>query len=91
MKHEELVYLHDIKIFCERIIQYTTNLNESEWLGAIQTQDSVERNFEKIAEALKLLQRFNPDLARRIPRVPKIIGFRNVLIHQYRSLDQTSV
>ena len=76
MKHEELVYLHDIKIFCERIIQYTTNLNESEWLGAIQTQDSVERNFEKIAEALKLLQRLNPDLVRRIPRVPKIIGFR---------------
>ena len=59
MKRKELIYLYDIKLFCERITQYTDNMKDIEWLDTTQKQDAVERNFEKIGEALKRLHRLN--------------------------------
>lgn len=34
-----------------------------------------------------MLRRFAPDIAASIPEAPRIIAFRNVLIHQYAAVD----
>ena len=47
------------------------------------TQAAVERKFEIIGEALNVLHRAHPELTERIPRLRKVINFRNLLIHGY--------
>jgi uncharacterized protein with HEPN domain len=52
---------------------------------------AVERQFEIIGEALNQLSKVSPDLARRVPKIGEIIGFRNVLIHGYATIDDARV
>lgn len=52
---------------------------------------AVERQFGIIGEALAQLARIEPDMAARVPDCKQIIGFRNVLVHGYASLDNAQV
>jgi len=52
---------------------------------------SVERCFEIAGEAIGRIARFDPDLAARIGDYPRIISFRNVLVHGYDLVDQKIV
>ena len=51
----------------------------------------MERQFEIIGEALNRLSKEAPDLARRVPDLRKIVGFRNVQIHGYAVIDDGRV
>ena len=42
---------------------------------------ATERQFEIMGEALTGLRRVDPDLAASVPDLPRIIAFRNILIH----------
>ncbi len=52
---------------------------------------AVERQFEIIGEALNQLSKVSPELARQVPNLREIIGFRNVLIHGYAAVDDARV
>ena len=56
-----------------------------------QFRRSVEREFEIIAEALTRLERQTPELAGRLHEMPRIIGFRNRIIHGYDAIDHATV
>lgn len=51
----------------------------------------VERLFSIVREALAALRRQDPETAQRVPEVSAIIGFRNVLVHNYSAVDDTEV
>ena len=52
---------------------------------------SAERQFEIVGQALGQLGRAEPDLAARVPDLPRIVAFRNVIIHGYAAIDDRLV
>lgn len=54
-------------------------------------RSAVERQFEIIGEALNRLDRVDPSLASRIADLPRIVAFRNVLIHGYATIEDAIV
>ena len=56
-----------------------------------QFRRAVEREFEIIGEALARLTRSAPELADRIGELPRIVGFRNRIIHGYDVIDHAAV
>jgi uncharacterized protein with HEPN domain len=56
-----------------------------------QLRRAVEREFEIIGEALNRLSRLSKTTAARIPALPRIVGFRNRIIHGYDTIDDAAV
>ena len=54
-------------------------------------RQAVERNFEIIGEAIRRLEKDDPETAARITDYRRIIAFRNVLIHGYDVIDPAIV
>jgi uncharacterized protein with HEPN domain len=52
---------------------------------------AVERHFEILGEALGRLAKVNPNLAARIPDLPRAVAFRNLLIHGYAAVNNRTV
>ena len=44
-----------------------------------------------LGEALNQLSRLDPNMAEKIPELPRIVAFRNILIHGYASVDDRLV
>ena len=86
MKKDPLVYIDDIRDSIEAIKRYTAGLTKDDFFNSTEKQDAVYRRLELIGEAANRL----PDEFRiQYHRIPwnKIIGMRNVLIHEYDSID----
>ena len=88
MKDEHL-YLIDILERIQRIESYARG-GRAEFLNSAMAQDAVIRNFEIIGEAVKQLSEAT---RARYPEVPwrRLAGFRDVLIHEYPSVDVEEV
>ncbi len=69
-----------------RRIQRHTQVERAEFMTSEPLQDTAIRGFEVIGEAAS---RVSDELRTAHPAVPwrRIIGFRNVLIHQYMGVD----
>lgn len=54
-------------------------------------RSAVERQFEIIGESLNRLSRVDPLTAASVPDLPRIVAFRNVLVHGYATIDDVLV
>lgn len=91
MQLEAKKYLHDMRHAAELIARFTEGRSLDEYARDVQLRSAVERQFEIIGEALAQLSRLDPALAARISEKPRIIAFRNILIHGYAELDHRIV
>lgn len=82
MPRDYRLYLDDILESCRKIRQFTEGMSFEEFESDPRTQDAVIRNFEIIGEAAN---RLPDDVKSLYPDFEwaKIIGFRNILIHEY--------
>jgi uncharacterized protein with HEPN domain len=86
MNKDALVYIDDIRDSIEAIKRYTTGLSKEDFFSTTEKQDAVYRRLEVIGEAAN---RLPYEFTSQYPQIPwhKIVGMRNVLIHEYDSID----
>ncbi len=83
MSPDPRILLWDVERAGADIQCFTDGMERDDWLRDQRTQAAVERKFEIIGEALNRLDKTHPECAARIPDLPRIIGFRNILAHGY--------
>lgn len=91
MKRDPRTIFHDILTTAKEIQEFTAGLDAQSYAESIMTRKAVERNFEIIGECLNRLRHHHPNLANQVPRISKIINFRNMLSHEYDVLNQGTI
>jgi uncharacterized protein with HEPN domain/predicted nucleotidyltransferase len=84
-------YLHDAAMALAAIKRYIAEKDLDDYLGDDLLQAAVERRFEITAEALNQLSKSYPSIAAKISALPAIIGFRNLLAHEYAAVNHRRV
>ncbi len=78
-----------------RAVELARNFAQGQFFEDYQSnamlRSAVERQFEIVGEALNQLSRVDPEAASRIPELPRIVAFRNILIHGYATVDDALV
>jgi uncharacterized protein with HEPN domain len=80
------VRVEDIVDAVRRVLEYTSGMTQDEFYDDQKTIDAVVRNIEIIGEAARHV----PDeIQARAPEVPwaQMRGMRNVVIHEYDTVD----
>jgi len=84
-------FLWDARRAVERVRRFTAGRPLDHYLADELLRSAVERQLEIVGEALAGLRRVAPDLFGSIPDAPRIVAFRNILIHQYAAVDDLLV
>lgn len=83
--------LEDIRDAAAFIREVTAGVTLDEYAADRVLRQAVERSFEIIGEAVKRLAAADPQVAQALGAYPRIIAFRNVLIHGYDLVDHALV
>jgi uncharacterized protein with HEPN domain len=81
----------DILQAAEEIQDFVRGMDFKAYQNNCVTQRAVERDFEIIGEALNRIKNTDRELLEKISEHQRIIGFRNILIHGYDTVDETIV
>jgi uncharacterized protein with HEPN domain len=85
------MYLRDIADALAELEEYTNGKTKDDYLTDRQLRRAVERVFEIIGEAMsKMIHRF-PESRTRIDNARPIANFRNVIVHEYRTIHDALV
>ena len=87
MQRDPRANLWDAREAAAAILEFVAGKTFEDYSSDRLLRSAVERQFEIIGEALNQLCKIEPQWADRIPDVPQIIAFRNVLIHSYASVN----
>lgn len=83
--------LWDAREAAGRVARFTKDKTFADYEADDFLRSAVERQFEIVGEAFSQLNRVDPATAGAIPQLPRIVAFRNVLIHGYASVDNKLV
>ena len=91
MRLEARKYLYDIQHAGGLILEFTDDKTFAVYEGDAMLRSAVERQFGIIGEAMNKLAKVDGAVAERISQYPRIIAFRNMLIHIYANVDNRLV
>jgi uncharacterized protein with HEPN domain len=91
MHAEAAKLLWDARQAADRIARFTSGKSFADYSADEQLRSACEQQFEIIGEAPDQLARIDPSAAKTIPDLPRIFGFRNILIHGYATVDHRLV
>ena len=91
MRPDPRTYLWEARRGAALVVEFVAGKTWADYESDPLLRSAVERQFEIVGEALNQLSRTAPDLADRVPDLPRIVAFRNVLIHRYAAVDDRLV
>jgi uncharacterized protein with HEPN domain len=80
-------YLFDMQHAVLGILSFVDGRTIDDFKNDLMLRSAIERQFEIIGEAMTRLLKESPELCDKISEAPRIVGFRNVLIHGYDTLN----
>ncbi len=83
--------LEDIRDACTFILDSVAGKTLDDFAKTRLLHQAVERNFEMIGEAIKRLQKHDPQTVVNIGDYAQIMAFRNILVHGYDIIDREIV
>jgi len=91
MPRDPRAYLWHARRAAALVFEFVADRSWEDYKADPMLRSAVERQFEIFGEALSQLGRAAPDLAAGVPDLPRIVAFRNVLIHGYAAIDDRLV
>lgn len=91
METEARTRLNDVLDAADAIHEFTLGKTFSDYTDDRLLRSATERQFEIIGEAMSRLARVDEPTAARITDYRRIISFRNLLIHEYESVESRVV
>jgi uncharacterized protein with HEPN domain len=74
-------YLWDAVRAAELVGEFADGRSFADYQANTMLRSAVERQLEIVGEALNQLSEADPEIASRVPDLPRIVAFRNILIH----------
>jgi uncharacterized protein with HEPN domain len=87
MRLEAKKCLEDVRQAAELILQFTAGKSFDDYDTDALLRSAVERQFEIIGEAINRLSKIDRSVSDVLPDAPRIVAFRNILIHGYDVID----
>jgi uncharacterized protein with HEPN domain len=87
MRLEAKKCLEDARQAAELIVGFTAGKSFADYDSDALLRSAVERQFEIIGEAINRLSKIDAAMAQGLPESPRIVAFRNILIHGYDVVD----
>ena len=91
MPRDPRAYLWHARRAAALVVEFVADRSWADYEVDSLLRSAVERQFEIVGEALSQLVRHSPDLAAGVPDLPRIVAFRNLLIHGYAAIDDRLV
>ncbi|MBI4219606.1 MAG: DUF86 domain-containing protein [Chloroflexi bacterium] len=83
--------LFDVVSSCRSILEWCEKRTFEEYVADRFLRRAVKREFEIAGEALNRLSQADAETAGRIRDLPRIVSFRNRIIHGYDTVDDATV
>jgi uncharacterized protein with HEPN domain len=84
-------YLNDLIKASDLILEFTKGMDRDAYLHSVLIQSAVERQFIIIGEAMAQMRDHYPDYMHLLEEAKLIVGFRNILVHEYNYVDRKGV
>ena len=91
MPPEIAKFLYDARQACANLQSFVQGKSFSDYLADLLLRSAVERQLMIVGEALMQAGKIEPSLNQSIRDLRQIVGFRNVLVHGYASLNHKTV
>jgi len=91
MPRRALAYLLDIVGACDAVSAAVGEVDLEAYRSNRLVRSSVEREFIIIGEAAQALSRHNPHVFEQITQGRRVVDFRNLLTHEYATVDDAVV
>jgi uncharacterized protein with HEPN domain len=91
MRRDARCYLWDALKAAEAVQSFLRGRTYEAFVEDDLLRSAVERQLEIIGEALSQLAKVDPQIADNVAELPRIVAFRNILVHGYAAIDYDTV
>ena len=91
MRRNARAYRWDAVKAAEAVQAFTRGKTYEAFIEDDMVRSAVERQLQILGEALAQLAKVDAQSAAKLPDLPRIIAFRNILVHGYAGIDYETV
>jgi uncharacterized protein with HEPN domain len=91
MQRDARAFLWDAVKAAEAVQAFVRGRDYDAFVEDDLVRSAVERQLQIVGEALAQLAKSDPESSAKLPDLPRIIAFRNILVHGYAGIDYDTV